>query len=91
MLDAKDVVLKARNYLGEVMPDFAALDPKVDEMVVMQDRPVWKITFYAYSGEDTGKAASIADIVRRNRIEKEVLIGANDGSLIAVSNPQPSF
>jgi hypothetical protein len=88
MLAPKEVLVKARDYLGEVVPDFAALDPKVDEMVLTPDSSVWKITFFAHSG-DNPKNASLADIVRRQRIEKEVAVAADNGNLIAVRTPAP--
>lgn len=88
MLAPKEVLGKARAYLGEVVPDFAALDPKVEEMILAPDSSVWKITFSAHRGENP-EAASLADIVRRQRIEKEVAVTADDGNLIAVRTPAP--
>ena len=89
MLAPNQIIDKARTYLDEVVPEFAALKPKVEEMVRVPDSTEWKITFYAHSG-DNSKAATVADLLRRQRIEKIVFIGANDGSLIAVKNPPPS-
>ena len=93
MLAPSEVLVKARTYLGEVIPDFAALDPKVDEMELSKDLTDvrrWVITFYAHSGESP-KVASLADVIRRQRIEKVVSVDAEDGHLISVSNPVPSF
>jgi len=84
MLEPKDAVGKARTYLGEVLPDFAELDPKVDEMKLVNDK-CWKITFYAYLS-DEAKSETLADILRRRRIEKVVSIDSGDGSLISVEN-----
>ncbi len=93
MLAPSEVLVKARTYLGEVIPDFAALDPKVDEMQLskdLADMRRWVITFYAHSG-DNPKVGSLADVIRRQRIEKVVSVDAEDGHLISVSNPGPSF
>lgn len=85
MLAPSEVIGKARSYLGEVIPDFAALEPKVEEMVLAPDSSEWKITFSAHTAE---KPNSLAHIIRQ-RIEKVVSVGANDGSLISVRNPPP--
>ena len=37
MLAPSEVLVKARIYLDEVLPEFAALEPKVDEMVLTPD------------------------------------------------------
>jgi hypothetical protein len=93
MLAPREVLDKARTYLGEVIPDFAALDPKVEEMGLSSDlagTPKWVITFYAHAGESP-KIGSLADVIRRQRIEKVVSIDPEDGHLISVSNPGPPF
>lgn len=89
MLAPSQVIDKARTYLGEVVPEFAALQPKIEEMVLVPNSSEWKITFYAQSG-DNPKVATVADLLRRQRIEKIVFVGADDGSLIAVKNPPQS-
>jgi len=88
MLAPSEAVDKARIYLVEVIPEFAALEPKVEEMVLAPDSSEWKITFYAHSG-DNPKTTSLADLINRRRIEKVVSIAAKDGTLIAVRNPPP--
>jgi hypothetical protein len=91
MLEPKEVLGKARSYLVELVPEFAELGPKVEEMSLGLDihgNPRWKITFYAYSG-DTGEPNSLADLVRRQRIEKVVSVASDDGSLLALENPSP--
>ncbi|MGA2167628.1 MAG: hypothetical protein ABSG62_05410 [Terracidiphilus sp.] len=90
MLAPNEVLSKARVYLGEVVPDFAALQPKVDEMVLSLDKSSWIITFSAQTGGNT-KAETIADILKNRRIEKQVLIAVEDGSLVAVRNPPVPF
>jgi hypothetical protein len=93
MLEPSEVLVKARTYLGEVIPEFAALNPKVDEMELshyMTEMRKWIITFYAHSG-DNPKVGSLADVIRRQRIEKVVSVDAEDGHLISVSNPGPPF
>ena len=62
---------------------------RVEEMVRVPNSSEWKITFYAHSG-DNPQVGTLADLMRRQRIEKVVFIGADDGSLIAVKNPTPS-
>lgn len=89
MLAPKEVIVKARDYLGEVIPDFAALDPKVEEMVLAPDSSEWRVTFlaYAHGKDENAKDATLGDILRRQRIEKVVSVAAENGSLIAVRNP----
>lgn len=89
MLAPSEAVEKARGYLGEVVPDFAAMDPKVEEMVLAPDSSEWKITFFVYTGDLNSKATSLADIISRRKIEKVVSIAREDGALIAVRNPPP--
>lgn len=88
MLQANEVVAKARFYLGEIMPEFAELSPKVEEMVLSQDAARWKITFVAQMPE-APKVENLGDLMRRRTIEKVVDVGASDGALIAVRNPIP--
>jgi hypothetical protein len=93
MLAPREVLDKARTYLGEVIPDFAVLEPKVEEMELSSDltgAKKWVITFYAHEGERP-KIGSLADVIRRQRIEKVVSIDPDDGHLISVSNPGPPF
>lgn len=87
MLPPNEVVEKARSYLGQVVPEFAALNPKVDEMVLTPESPEWRITFYVREGDVNPEPKSLADILRYNKILKTVVVGANDGSLIAIRNP----
>jgi hypothetical protein len=89
MLAPNEVIGKARTYLGEVVPEFAALEPQVEEMVLAPDSSEWKITFYALGGGERTEANTLADLLRWQRIEKVVSIGAEDGTLIAVRNPSP--
>jgi hypothetical protein len=88
MLAPSEALGKARVYLGEVIPDFAALEPKVEEMVLTHDSSAWNITFYARSGT-ISKPETVADMLSNPKIEKVVSVGANDGALIAVRNPSP--
>lgn len=93
MLAPGEVLGKARTYLEEVIPDFAVLDPKVDEMQLSQDLTDtrrWVITFYAHSAEKP-KVTSLADLIRQQRIEKVVSVDAEDGHLISLSNPGLPF
>jgi hypothetical protein len=89
MLAPSEAIDKARIYLGEVVPEFAALKPRVEEMVLAPDSSAWKITFYAHKGEEKTDVTSLADLLRWKRIEKVVSVAANDGTLIAVRNPAP--
>lgn len=85
MLDAKEIVAKARNYLETITPDFAALNPKVEEMAITPDNQ-WRILFVATTG-DIPSAPTLADLLARKKIEKEVLVWAETGNLFAVQNP----
>jgi hypothetical protein len=89
MLAPNEVIDKARTYLGQVVPEFAALKPKVEEMALDSRSSEWKIIFFAYSG-DNPNAETLVDLLRRQRVEKVVYVGADDGSLIAVKNPPAS-
>jgi phage pi2 protein 07 len=86
MLAPSEALSKARVYLGEVVPEFAALQPKVDEMVLAPDSSKWIITFFAQAGGNR-KAETVADLLSNPRIEKVISIAADDGSLVAVRNP----
>lgn len=93
MLAPRDALGKARAYLEEVIPDFAALDPKVDEMKLSPhggDSQTWVITFYAPT-KDNAKVETLADVVRRQRIEKVVSLDADDGHLVFVGTPGLPF
>jgi hypothetical protein len=88
MLEVGEVIGKARGYLTEVVPDFAKLQPKVEEIVLSPETSIWKITFLAQSPSFTLKAESLADLLSNARtIEKVVDVRADDGSLVAVRNP----
>ena len=89
MLAPGEAIHKAHSYLGEVIPEFAALDPTVEEMVLDRDAANWNITFSAMSGPEKAHENTLADLLRLHRIRKIVSIGAADGSLIAVRNPAP--
>jgi hypothetical protein len=89
MLAPGEVIEKARGYLGEIVPDFAAMNPKVEEMVLTPDSSEWKITFYVYTGDLNAKAVSLADLMKPRKLEKVVSIAPEDGALIAVRNPPP--
>lgn len=89
MLAPSEVIHKAHSYLGEVIPDFAALDPRVEEMVLDKDSANWNITFCALSSPEKPQENTLADLLRLHKIRKIVSIGADDGSFIAVRNPTP--
>lgn len=88
MLDASQAMGMARKYLEEFVPDFAALDLKVEEITLTPDSSAWKIIFYGYS-HPRSEPASLADLLRFQRNEKIVSISAQDGALIGISNPLP--
>lgn len=87
MLPPNEVVEKAKFYLGQVVPEFAALHPFVDEMVLTPESPEWRITFYADRGDIKPEPTSLAHILQSPKIFKTVVIGATDGELIAIRNP----
>jgi hypothetical protein len=89
MLAPSEVIGKAQSYLGEVIPDFAALDPKVEEMVLDKGSANWNITFCALSSPEETQENSLADLLRLHKIRKVVSIGAEDGLFVAIRNPAP--
>ena len=89
MLAPSEAVDKARVYLGEVIPEFAAFEPKVEEMELDKNSSNWNITFCALSSPEKSQENSLADLLRFHKIRKIVYIGAEDGSFIAVRNPAP--
>lgn len=89
MLAPREAIEKARGYLGEVIPEFAALGPEVEEIERSPDSSQWRVTFYAHTGDDS-QPATLAELLKRRRIEKVVSVSAQDGTLIAVTNPLPS-
>jgi hypothetical protein len=88
MLAPSEAIGKARTYLDEVVPDFAAMEPHVDEMVLDKQSSNWKITFAAMSGPEKTRENTLADLLRLHKIRKVVYVGAEDGSLLAVQNPE---
>lgn len=91
MLEPKEVVGRARRYLADIMPEFAQLDPKVEGISLGQDllgNTRWRITFYAHSSSN-GEPNSLADLVKRQRIEKVVSIAPESGSLISIDDAPP--
>lgn len=90
MLDADQAMGKAWEYLERFIPDFAALQPKVEEIVFAADSSAWNIRLYAYRGGERSEGATLADLLRFRRIEKVVSVSAQDGALIAISNPAPA-
>jgi len=89
VIEAGQALEKARGYLEQFIPDFAALDPRVEEIALTPDSSTWRITLYAYKG-DRSDAATLADLLRFRRIEKVISISAEDGALIGISNPVPA-
>jgi hypothetical protein len=89
MLAPSEVIDRAHSYLGEVIPDFAALDPRVEEMVLDKNSANWNITFCALRSPEKSQENTLADLLLLHKIRKIVSIGADDGSLIAVRNPAP--
>lgn len=83
MLAPEEAISKARNYLGEVVPEYVSLNPKVEEIEQTQDFSTWKISFSAMEAK---KASSLADLLSGNKVWKIVSVRAEDGSLIAVKN-----
>jgi hypothetical protein len=89
MLAPSEVIDKAHSYLSEVIPDFAALHPSVEEMVLDKESANWNITFCALGGSEKTQENTLADLLRLHKIRKIVSVGVNDGSFIAVRNPAP--
>ena len=89
MLAPSELIGKAQLYLGEIIPDFAALDPRVEEMVLDKNSANWNITFCALSSPEKSQENTLADLLRFHKIRKVVSVGADDGSLVAVRNPAP--
>jgi hypothetical protein len=89
MLAPNEAIGRAQSYLGEVIPDFAALEPRVEEMVFDKSAANWNITFCALSSPEKSQENTLADLLRLHKIRKIVSIGADDGLLIAVRNPAP--
>jgi hypothetical protein len=85
MLAPGEAIEKARTYLGEVIPDFAALHPKVEEIELEPDSSLWKITFSAQN-DALPEPATLADLVRGRKKSKIVSVGAANGSLISVKD-----
>jgi len=89
VINATQAMDKARGYLEEFIPEFAASDPKVEEIILTPDSSTWKITLYAIKSDRTERG-TLADLLRFRRTEKIVSIGAQDGALIGISNPVPA-
>jgi hypothetical protein len=88
MISPREAVEKAHKYLEDVIPDFAALRPKVEGIERSSDSSVWKVTFSAQTSDDS-KFATLTELLRYRRIEKVVSVSTEDGALVAVANPFP--
>ena len=87
MLAPEEAIGKARTYLGEVVPEFLALGPTVEEIERTPDTMQWTITFSA-ARKDAGEDNSLASLLRGSKVWKTVSVGAEDGLLVAVKNRQ---
>jgi hypothetical protein len=85
MLAVTEVIDKARAYLDEVVPEFAALQPRVEEAEFSKDSSNWTIKFALPEGNNR-KPATLADLVRSRKSGKAVYLAAEDGTLVAVKN-----
>jgi len=84
MVDVESAVKIAFSELGKVMPEYAALNPEIEEFERSQDGSLWNVTFRAKNPD--------ADINGRGNVfypyrDKIVQIQASNGDLIAIRNP----
>jgi hypothetical protein len=85
MLDLKDAVKLAENYLTETFPDFAASDLRLEEVESPLQTGAWCFTFSAATNaSSTGN--SFLDSLRTYRTHKLVQLEKDSGVLLAVKN-----
>jgi len=92
MITPSDAIGMGRGYLAEVVPDFYALNPVVDEILLVPKRGdqangEWRVFFTAKIEEKPKKRPeTLADVIRTRKIDKMVALDAEEGALIAVRN-----
>ena len=82
MVDVETAVKIATAQLGKVMPDYAALNPSIEEFELSADGSVWNVTFRAKNPDATPYSASFYPYR-----DKLVQIQTSDGELLAIKNP----
>ncbi len=82
MVDVETAVKIALSELAKVMPDYLALNPRVEEFERSDDGKLWNVTFRA-KNPDQGEVHNVFYPYR----DKLVQIQTSNGELIAIRNP----
>jgi hypothetical protein len=90
MVTIVEAVETAKENLAKIMPDFAKLEPNVEEFGISKDGDEWIITFRARN-DDPSDSASGTNAVFIPFVEKVVRVGASNGQLLSVRNPSYDF
>jgi len=80
-----EAVDKAREYLLELMPELAHRSLQLEEVETFG--PNWKITFSALATPISDPTANLAELLRPRRVQKVVILQADDGAFVSVTNP----
>jgi hypothetical protein len=76
--------------LDEIMPEYVALHPDVEEFQLYPDSDRWEITFRAKNPEPSNGSRGLGSVFFPF-VYKVVSVSASDGSLISIKNPSNDF
>ena len=86
MVSIKEAVDKSKKILDEVMPEYVALNPDVEQFQLSSDGGKWEITFKAKNPEPTNGSRGLGSVFFPF-VYKVVSVSTSDGFLISVRNP----
>ena len=85
MVDAPKAVEIAHQSLETLVPAFASLNPRVEEIEQSMNDNTWVITFRADNPEPSGKTSGLSRVYFPY-VEKVVLVTMDSGDLLAIRN-----
>lgn len=84
-MKATKQVGKAREHLVELMPELTERGLHLEEVDTLG--PYWKITFSAAAISPSENSGNLAELLRPRRVQKTVMLQAEDGEFVFVTNP----
>lgn len=85
MVAIGQAVESSKQVLGQVMPEFAHLDPEIEEFQLDDDQGLWIITFRARNPQPRGEGESFGTFFAPY-IEKVATVSTSDGKLLSIRN-----
>lgn len=90
MVSINEAVATSKKVLDEIMPEYVALNPDVEEFQLSPDSGKWEITFKAKNPEPSNGSRGLGSVFFPFAY-KVVSVSASDGSLISIRNPTNEF